>query len=336
MYGLVFKKYIQTERVILIVAYFFSALFALELLLAPSIGSYEKSLIFFMTNIVFLNSIHIGFSFYIFFSSQTLRTWRSAYNKNSSLTIEKKLILVWAIAFASQIFIAATLEAIHFWVKALISFYSFYHVGKQFLGLLLKENHTNLKLCKNKTLNKINLFDHRITNILLGITLIQTVDFFVFKNNLNTIYISSIVGLTSILVWHIYSILILSDQNIRYRYLFLFRYALFPLSPLSFSAAAGMSSIHGIEYYCVTHNIVHNEKKSKGFSSGMIAFIFIVFLCLMSGRSGIPALISFDLGTIGTFFWTTLGAFQVTHYWFDGQLFKMKNSASRNIIAPKV
>jgi hypothetical protein len=307
--------------------------FCIELFLGLKLSDRQNTIALFLTEIVFLNSIHIGFSFFFFYNSELMRKWEEIENQTSSLTFSQKIIVVWLIGFTFQLLVYSSVPALTSFVRGSIVFYSFYHVAKQFLGYSLNQNHKK----GFGQASELRKGDHFVVNALILLAGVETfIRFFAKEHLVLGGAIVSGLMIAAIGFWTYRHFTILKGQ-FRYKLSTLFRYMLFPLWPFSFSASAGMSILHGVEYFGTSHNLVSGyriKNPSQRFKGALILFV-VTILCLFSLRSGLPAIVGFSF-PFDSAIWLLLGSFQITHYWFDGEVFKMRKKHSRELLAPNI
>ncbi|MBP7843477.1 MAG: hypothetical protein KA116_01560 [Proteobacteria bacterium] len=117
--------------------------------------------------------------------------------------------------------------------------------------------------------------------------------------------------------------------------LYLLRLLLFPLSAYSYIALMGVLASHGIEYFVVFKQMIHNSKASQQNKKELyqltLSASFFVFVCSIPGiflaNTTQPALWIILLSALGT-------GINFTHYYLDRILFKMRDPITREHTGP--
>lgn len=110
---------------------------------------------------------------------------------------------------------------------------------------------------------------------------------------------------------------------------FLFRLALWPLTPFSMMARVGTMAVHGIEYGCVTRKMMTTSQGSANLwiVAGLTVLIAVgafyrdVFMSGISENTGFSALNV--LAALST-------AVSFSHYYLDRMMFRMRNPINRS------
>jgi hypothetical protein len=303
----------------------------------------------FLANIIFLNSIHIAFTFMMIASLPELKTWLRLENRNRHIVLNGIVLFAalwlgqWWLRNPQGFGIFSILLKI-FWI-----FLPFYHIVRQTYGIsslyserLIDISPADTKM-RLKHLKKIerSIFDIFLYLSFIAITCIAISDENKQKSVMLDYAIYLISGVFVILV--IYLLKLNSTKDLPAqpgKILFLLRLLLYPfafLTPLGF---IGLASVHGIEYASIFRKMSINSRGSilnylK--APALLFFVPIFLLCLVSNRSGVLGLVSdgnLIEPNLSKIFSTTVGALSFVHYYFDGLIFKFKNSSSRGLISP--
>ena len=128
----------------------------------------------------------------------------------------------------------------------------------------------------------------------------------------------------------------------RTKILLYLRLILWPLEPISSAAYFARRANHGIEYICVSTHMVQKENLPNKKSFGLLmlfGLIALVWLLLFLAEFNLPKNeLSLDYFLKPFSLWHLLlslrWAVDLTHYWVDSVIFKMKNSSTRKYIGP--
>ncbi|MCY4512144.1 MAG: hypothetical protein OXB86_00485 [Bdellovibrionales bacterium] len=324
-----FKSFLLKEEIISFIAFAFISVSIIEILLNIQFAESEKAFPRFIANVIFLNSIHLGFTFFLIFEATPFLSWKKHLPK-SMMSFHGKLVLLFVSFSIFQFF---KHDMIYNIGALLVLIYATYHMIRQHLGISLILNN-KYQFLNEKSKNLTRSFDHIFfaTLILITWVFISLTHFSYLKN---PIYIQCgyllVIGLYIYMNYIFFGVKFLKNKTPFYLRLFIF-----PLLPVSFIAWMGWLSIHGMEYFFVTKQFF-SFKKIRFFSLGFLLFIAIAFLCLISSHSGLPAVLDIDFPKpIRKTFWVTLGACQLLHYWIDGKIFRMKDPLIRKYIAPEL
>ena len=329
-----------------ILVFVFIILSVTEILLGISFTESGKITSKFIGDIIFLNSIHIGFTFILLFELRPFQLWKRQYNQ-SKLFLEYKMILFFVLSFLVLVFLFFTPPHIFnfkdhkiFYNIGMLFFflYAYYHTVKQHLGLFLEENHTNYYLDKISR-NKMNQLDHIFFKcfILISWTYVLIEQFPYFSINRNHVQLSYFLCF----IFYILLLYIIFERQIlRKKLILLPRLLIYPLLPHSVFATTALASIHGMEYFFVFRRLFLHEEISLRkifYSLGFLFFMIATMLSLMTNDFFLSLLNIKTLDTFSGFYKIILATFIVfsfLHYWLDGKIFKMRDPLVRKYIAP--
>ena len=325
----------STEPIFInILAFSFLILSLVEVFFSIQFTEGQEAFPRFIANIVFFNALHLGITFFLIFETEAFLNWKK-HTLKSTFSFHQKLIFLFICFWLFQFFCKDMIYKIG---TLLISFYGFYHVIKQQLGISLSFNHKSSHL--NKTSNNlIRGFDHIFFNLLILISWVFiSIEHFSFLRKSDYIIYVQCSFFSVVLIYIVINYIAFGRAFFNEKLYFFPRLLIYPLLPVSFLALIGWLSIHGMEYLFVTKNFISLKKKSFKktlFSFGFLFFIIIALLSFVNQKAGFFALLDIESPEpLNKIFWVTLGACQLLHYWVDGKIFRMKDPLVRKYIAP--
>ena len=332
-YKYLFKIFSTESIFINILAFSFLILSLFEIFFSVQFTKEKEGLPRFIANIVFFNSLHLGITFFLIFETEAFLNWKKHILK-STFSFHQKLIFLFICFWIFQFF---HIDMVYNIGKLLILFYAFYHVIKQQLGISLNLNHKCSHLNKVSS-NFMRSFDHTFFNLLILISWVfLSVEHFSLLKKNNYIFIQCSY-LLAVFLYIVVNYAVFGKAFFKEKLCFFPRLLIYPLLPTSFLAFMGWMSIHGMEYLFVAKNFISLKEKSFQrtlFSFGFLIFLIIAFLSFVDQSSGLFAVLDLRFPEpFKKFFWVTLGACQLLHYWADGKIFKMKDPLVRKYIAP--
>ena len=271
---LLFKMLSGEAILINVLTFSFVILSIVEIFFSVQFTEQEKVFSRFIANIVFLNMLHIGFTFFLIFETKAFLNWKKYSAPKFALSFHHKLLFLFICFWIFMFFHTNILYNIG---PLLISFYAFYHGIKQHLGISLNLNHKYIQL--NKMSNNFSkYFEHIFFNLLILIswTLI-TLKHFSSLKQMTCFYIQCSYFL--IIFFYISINYILSGKEFfRKKSHFFPRLFIFPFLPNSFLALIGWASIHGMEYLFITKKFISLKTSFISLNRILLSFGFICFL----------------------------------------------------------
>lgn len=135
------------------------------------------------------------------------------------------------------------------------------------------------------------------------------------------------------------SLMLLPLQTRKTKMFYLLRIFSVPFSVVSYPITLATHAIHGIEYAFITHRMIQNsvatESEKKKFWRVISIACGLIIITLSA-----HFIVKYILGWKGfplemvSFFWILTRVNTFTHYWSDGVFFRMKEAATRKIVAP--
>ncbi len=302
----------------------------------------EKVYLRILCQIFLFNGIHVVFTFFfICFSAE----FKAFIVEESRLT-NSHIIKKWCFVFGVFSFFSILLGSFLFFSKSnsnyllyfgiyqmLFFYYSFYHGAGQSHGLsMLYTMHFQSKTNQPRSVISAKFEKTIKSHIVICITVLTALVLF---KRYDYCIKGAFIFFISILV-HLLIILYLiykdSAHLFKIKLIHFARYLLYPLSFLSPMAAAGLSSVHGMEYVMISEKIF-----KKGVFKIKWNQVFIVLVCAVYIVFEITSVLGglFAIETASTwpnkrFFlisFTILNAVTLTHYYIDAQLYKIKSSS---------
>lgn len=331
----------RTEKLQLVLPFFFIILAILEVCGSWHVPNSHQRYWIFTSNILFLNSIHVGFTFMILSALPLAQAWRQE-NQSSFFFIAPSLSL-FILFFVFSWFFSKEDDAIGLILALMYRFFGFYHLIKQSLGISLLYDRNFEKQEKR---SNDSSFEKIVFSGLIAVTFFRC--FTEFSNeyswwseNANSILIHLLTfSLLSLVLLLFANKLIRHSETRLIKWIFLCRLFLLPLSMVSFLGLIGLVATHGVEYAFIIRKMslssgIELSSYLQGFS--LVALFTVVTLSLVSTHSGLLSFWVVD-GFKGSFLhklaWVTFSSITFIHYYIDGILFRFKNSWVRENIGP--
>ena len=321
---------------------------------SPTVKSHFE----FLAAIVFLNGIHIIFTFYMIVNSRDGQEWfrnvffsKSGGSNRFYLFLLPILIFVSAASFSSweppeELFFLGSDSNALLWLL-----FPIFHSFTQSMGLSLNYNYRGLKEEKNvlrrssikkeKNLYKAFMF------LILFSCLVVGKHGFLSKELLNQNLAKALCCSFLILLipLTLYSLRTCERSSSNEKLIFQLRYFLYPLSFVSVYGFVGIGAVHGIEYFFVWRKIKSNDTsriaRRKRVEWAVLLLLFLV--CLMNPSTGVFSLdlhlrswLLENFSVIATISLLVDVVVTLVHYYLDHELFKMKNIHSLKWMAPLI
>jgi hypothetical protein len=335
------------ELIYLLVPMFFFPVAFYEIFLKPNWGTTEMMWTRFVANTFLFNSLHVVLTFALILGASSLRRW---VQENYKMSVNFWILRVVGIfTFFSLVFWAA---GAHFVVQE--KWRQPFCFLLLLAGVIAPHFHSIWQIRGISTLydqGKTSYLERYLINILFSLfTLSQLARLLIEFPNVLTLFgpqisklqelplnkirlIGTILGLLTAALIILNSI---SRKGLytQRRSLFLLRLFLFPLGTYSFVALAGTSAAHGLEYLAVfwkVSGVQPNDEKKQIRKYGLLSMLFLIPFMMpiyfvfwaIFPKNGILEFVS-ALGI----------AIVYTHYIVDGELYRMKDPATRKIVGP--
>lgn len=341
----------RLEVLNLIFPLLFFGFIAWELLADHRFSGTEKSYGTFIAKILFLNHVHVYFSFALILFSPEMRSWAHQKNIEHSFFIPRWLAVfvgVFTIYFWGLPFLKAnTIDPrIYDGIIALTAIVGLHHNFSQTLGLSLGYNHA-FRILNSSTqsaesflsLPKLEYLERLLARLMMASQFTRML--WAAIDPTPQLLFNILGGFT------IASAAILMASGYFYpreftnKKIFMIRYALFALMPFSFIALIGLLSVHGIEYLCVFRqmqdgSIQKNRLNRKLVLIGTILFVGSLTTIAIFGRSAFGYWVT-PLLPKNSELALYLGSFALAgsflHYHVDSLMFKMKDPKTRTVVS---
>lgn len=290
----------------------------------------------FIQNIVFLNSLHVVFSYYIIFQTQNGRRWLENAKATFPL-FQWRFLLVFIFFGFSWFFYQSTRGSSY---SIYLFFYLMilprYHEITQSKGILycLLVNQNGFEQIKNKfqILNKLFSLLFILSSVLSARILIPGP----LSSSMSSLYI--ILAALFLNLSAIYYLVLTNITSQRGMYAtYLTRFLIDLLMPFSALASFFSGSIHGVEYATVSSQLVEKEEKNKfplyaGLIAVAIAWIayrypFFLFKDHFNLQNN---------NILGSLMMGTIASFTFGHYFLDHFMFSARYPFSKEIFLSKL
>lgn len=309
----------------------------------------EKNFATVVAKLFFLNNVHVYLSLSLLIFSPSLRTWFSEKRKSEKLFATRWIIVfggcfalfAWGLPFLKTQAIDPRLYAI---VIAISTVVGIHHNYSQTLGISLayhrkfdRDSAGDLERARVEKLEKAERLLWRISMALHGLLIFI---FAVIPKDRNIALILN-AGMFVCAVGLILLALKL-PRALASKQIFMFRYLLYPFVPFSFAAFIAILSVHGIEYLGLFQRM-HRESveihrlNRRVMAAGIFVLVATLTTLTIFGRSTrglwFTALLE-DQPTLVLYLGSLALAASFLHYHIDAQMFRMRDEATRSIVAP--
>lgn len=290
-----------------------------------------------LTFIFFGGAVHVAFTFFIMLSLPECKRW--FVKQNSQVSIVKKLIFITLIFSAGSIVFlfynnhSSSIGLILLNILWLV--YPTYHTFRQIYGILVLYNQDIVVSQKEKNVEK------KIFNFLMVILCIHTITLVIFQAHLlSQQEYQKLNWLLSIVFCLPAFFLFKNKTDRKAKNFYVVRIFLYPLSFHSFFALLATGALHGLEYFFITKKMVLNSEqkfKSSNNIPAFLSFFSIFVLYILSSSFGILGIYTGGHAPQSAWYgFVNFAGLLVAfiHYYMDGLIFRMKDPATREIIAP--
>ena len=332
-----------SERLVLIAPLVGLVGFALQIHFMPSPSISTQHIWAFFSQIIFLNTIHILFTFDLLVA---VPAYRDILKKGRPQIQALIIFCVFVAALALRLLESRLKGNWGLMILAVIILYDIYHVMRQTLGLSLLYNFHSSKMLPNSNdiqrLKKLDLQERFTCGfiILLGSSQFL-IGHWIEKEHVSWVQIERIVMATFGCVL-VFALMVqyyrINRVLFRNKIIYVIRYALVMSTFISFFGLVVLKSVHGIEYFFVYRRIKNNSAPERG----KLKFLARAFILLLASIVFIGLLVEPSYGVFALFHleemvdrpWfhllsVVVGALALVHYFLDGQIFAMKNEPVR-------
>lgn len=308
-----------------------------------------KTIFDFIRNILFLNSVHVLFSYLIMFRSTEVKAW-IVKQKGGAIVFWTKLGIVHILFFLFFILLKGgvfsnSLSINSSFIDIIVAIVTIapvvHHPLAQTWGLSFLYDLKNYN-CQNDKKTKLIRAGKRERGILVIFTIIYMVAGLIFfsghfrlDNFSWSIYLISLLFLVSSLViinYFTYP----KPWNLN-KLIFLMRLFAYPLTFISASARIVTGSCHGIEYFCVYKKIKKNSNgRCQWFSIAYLLLFLLGFFSILSLYGQTPFVKKIIPDFLSNQQYLTPLALSIiyTHYYVDALLYRFRDSSNRELILP--
>ncbi len=291
----------------------------------PANGGVFLDQVSFVTDISFMNTVHIGFTFIGLFFLKEMREW------SINFAAEDRWLGLWLMLpflFFGGMY-AAFYESGTFWKLSRVSLraYGVHHAAMQSYGLFILGG-----VNPSKTTFKKYFF---ALSAVYALALL-TFEFAPKEMRPTFLYpLTAVAGLAFVII-------MLKARRFKEERLFLSRLVVYPLGIVNPFAGMAISALHGTEYALTFKHMMNHSSSRAELKSGTrrnlgICAVFIVFavLCLFLSRKGTFAYAASASAPLALMLlWACMDSLNVLHYYFDSKLFRAKSASSRKHILP--
>ena len=293
----------------------------------------DKEMLRLLANVVFLNSLHVIFTFYLVCYTPV---YRKAAIRNSGFGGFVVLFFVFLILLSLRSLEAYGADYYQLSAIFLLKAYTIHHVVRQALGISLIYNRKavrekKLSAKQKKDLRLAEKKERRNANLLIGLASTYFLVQLLFQINKwilpNFIRAHFVLAAIILIVPTLYSYFKISRIFLN-KVFFLFRLSLIVAMFFSFVAVIGLNIVHGIEYFLVYRRVNSHAKLEQIKNSPPIYLKILVFLIALIVIIGAYVNGKVALGLsepFKVFFSLGLSTLVALHYYLDRIIFSMSN-----------
>lgn len=333
----------RLEKVNLFFPIVLLVILAWELLSGHVYTNDQKKIALFSAKILFLNHVHIYFSFALILFVPEMRNWVREKNVENQFFLLRWLFVFlavfglywWGFRFIRQN--SSDLTLLKF-LLLLTTIVGLHHNYSQTLGLSLAYNHAakTPALAPEKALILRLVFLEKVLLKLLMALHFTLMLAALLRPSSSTLFAiikvaMPLLAIAAVVIGWMY------PQEYRNKKLFMLRYVFFAFIPVSFTALIAVLAIHGVEYLCVfrkmvTTSVQKNHLSQKLMTIGTIGFVAVLTTVGIFGRSSrglwYKPLLPYD-SELGLFLLAVATAAAFLHYHVDAYMFRMSDPITR-------
>lgn len=333
----------RIEKANLLFPILFVPFVAWELLTHKIFNFYQTSFSTYAVRIIFLNQIHVYFTFAMLLFFPEIRQWtkNSITKKSNNFWIKTSVFFIFIYGAITLFIYTKPYMVIQNLILYFFIIYGHHHSLWQSYGLSRMYNAKDDK-------RRFEIFEKRIIHFIFAVQSLRLFNRFfpkLFGSNqliqfidMSLLIFSLIALITLIVACH-------RDHKLEQsnKIYFLSRYIFFILVPDAFIAALAIAAIHGVEYFFVFLKMSQNSKQVEATKKimwifiGFISFIALVGTSFRNNSPVLPILLKMRLSEAPIFFLVLADltkAFSLLHYYLDGLLFQFKNEKTRQLVLP--
>lgn len=324
------------EKINLFTPLLFFALMIWEYSTAKVFSANERTIALYITKVVFLNHLHVYFTFAMMLFLPEVRDWIKTVDSKGSVSVWTRVLIAYCIFLSLNILIIKRLNPniyIFATLSLVFTLYAVHHGLLQFYGISrMYKNSRSVELYEKPAI----YFIFFIVAIQMGLRVFLPKTFDQFATPLTALSLLVFVGLfCTILKQH----KLIKTNKVYYisRYLFII------FIPTFFTASIALACLHGIEYLFVfltaSKNSTISLSKNKVFWGSLITCCILGILGSAFRRdSAIGASLFYANDQAVSWIWIALanltGALSLVHFYMDGKLFSFKNNSNQEYILP--
>ncbi len=310
-----------------------------EFSIALSISLKTEVLLQFLMDLVFLNAVHILFTFLCIFGLKEFQKFIEDYQN----LIARNLYREWLLVFIFLFFVfwyffpgypvSGDLGHFHI-INMAIFFFAVQHAAGHSVGLSSLSLNFRKKHLPSAQLERATKYNRSILLVVVGFFLIFYIAFIFLKISLSS---NQKTLLTCVLIFYIFCHYFFIYKQLSYDFfldsVFGLRHILYLMSFFSISANFGRAVIHGHESLMVYKKIVPNSGKTLKVVAKLYPLIFFLLMIgvvsiLANGRSGILALYLDGIhpkNLIYQFLFSFFYALTFLHFYIENQIYRFKD-----------
>ncbi len=310
-----------------------------------------------LSNFVFFNYLHVPLTFLMIAFLPQFQKWSKTDKSSGPFPFWVNAIFIYLffflLVFLSGGFILSYSYGLLFFAVALIiRIYlgALHNLGQVYgLSVILNTNYITLnagspsRFDKLRNSEKIHIYIY--TCIIVALQLVFAFSIFGDPNAYypKSIWFLSLVGISLITIMSLFCTCLYYPKEMRQAKILLYlRLLLWPFEPISSVAFFARRANHGIEYMCVSTHMIQKEKFSNKkivifFSIyGLVIVVWLFFFLaeLNLPKNDLSLDYFFKPFSLWQLFFSMRWAVDLTHYWTDSVIFKMKNEVTRKYIGP--
>jgi|GEM_PF-5751135 len=338
------------EVINLALPFFFIPLLFIEITTSHRWVSSELDLGVFLTKMVFLNGIHVIFTFPMLFLLPELRNWLGAKSKKSYVSLPTHFFAIFSLFAILNLFFpnqnSQNVASVGPWLVVFcLVVYRRYHIAAQTVGLSLIYNR---KIEKNWTLSPVersqvgrtDKWERRLAYFAFAMMIFYRMGLPATSahpfGSAKWIFSALSFGATFCNLMLIWRLPYAKQSN---KFYFALRYLFIPLSCYSTVAIWAYEAHHGIEYLFLSQKMVSNSSAQANKRLlpwlGALGVIAIYTVAMLFGLRQSSVLLA---DYFNPRWFSFIALFTVTtsylHYYIDGFLFRMRDPVTRRYVLP--
>ncbi|CAN5460963.1 hypothetical protein BH10BDE1_BH10BDE1_08050 [soil metagenome] len=329
----------RLERLNLLFPLLFIVPVVWEFCFEPTFSLQDRNYGNFVAKILFLNHVHIYFSFALILWAPEIRNWVRIKSNEISF-LKTRAFAVFLSVFAIYNWLlplvkdSSSAPVIYECMIAVAAIVGLHHNYSQTLGLSLGYNQgarPSAVLERSERalvmLMMISQFSRMILLIVAG------------ELKMLSMVLGATTGLAAVLL---VVVGLCHPQSFKAKKFFMIRYLYFAAMPFSFTALIAMLANHGIEYFCVFRQMQNASIESSGLSRKVVTFGSVFFVAALTmlavfGQSRVGYWITPLLpedSRLALYLSSLAIAASFLHYHLDGLMFRMRDPSTAALVGP--